>query len=225
MHQEKEEFSGDLLTLTREFIDENQTDRAIHGFDFSTLHPELFAATYIQGNEGSYIHPGFIHVWNTKFKSIYPEYTCTAPSPITSFKFARFHSNIIVGGLYTGQVCLWDNRVNKKSPVQRSPLIATGHTQPIYCMDIIGSRNAHDLVTISNDGKMCTWALDNLSTPLESIGLTCKKTRNPGINAMDFWNTGPSQFAVGTYEGFVCTGERHGKGELAQTTSRKFITR
>ena len=45
-----------------------------------------------------------------------------------SVTFAKFHPNLIVGGTYSGQIVLWDNRSSKKTPVQRTPLSATAHT-------------------------------------------------------------------------------------------------
>ncbi len=48
-----------------------------------------------------------------------------------SATFARFHPNLILGGTYSGQVVLWDNRVQKRTPVQRSPLSAAAHTHPV----------------------------------------------------------------------------------------------
>lgn len=40
----------------------------------------------------------------------------------------RFHPNLILGGTYSGQIVLWDNRVQKRTPIQRTPLSATAHT-------------------------------------------------------------------------------------------------
>ena len=42
--------------------------------------------------------------------------------------FARFHPNLLVGGTYSGQIILWDNRSHRRTPVQRSPLSAAAHT-------------------------------------------------------------------------------------------------
>ena len=33
-----------------------------------------------------------------------------------SATFARFHPNLILGGTYSGQIVLWDNRVGQKVP-------------------------------------------------------------------------------------------------------------
>ena len=49
-------------------------------------------------------------------------------SGVMSVTFAKFHPNLIVGGTYSGQIVLWDNRSSKKTPVQRTPLSATAHT-------------------------------------------------------------------------------------------------
>ena len=71
-----------------------------------------------------------------------------------SATFARFHPNFILGGTYSGQIVLWDNRVPKRTPVQRSPLSAAAHTHPVYCMRVVGTQNAHNLISISTDGKV-----------------------------------------------------------------------
>lgn len=49
-------------------------------------------------------------------------------SAVMSAAFAKFHPNVIVGGTYSGQIVLWDNRSNKRTPVQRTPLSAAAHT-------------------------------------------------------------------------------------------------
>uniref|UniRef100_A0AAV2K5S7 TH1 domain-containing protein n=1 Tax=Knipowitschia caucasica TaxID=637954 RepID=A0AAV2K5S7_KNICA len=42
--------------------------------------------------------------------------------------FARFHPNLVVGGTYSGQIVLWDNRSHRRNPVQRTPLSAAAPT-------------------------------------------------------------------------------------------------
>ncbi|KAL4707628.1 hypothetical protein ACJJTC_014733, partial [Scirpophaga incertulas] len=37
-------------------------------------------------------------------------------SPVMSATFAKFHPNLILGGTYSGQIVLWDNRVQKRTP-------------------------------------------------------------------------------------------------------------
>lgn len=48
--------------------------------------------------------------------------------------FAKFHPNLIVGGTYSGQIVLWDNRNRKRTPVQKTPLSSTAHTVSVLLM-------------------------------------------------------------------------------------------
>lgn len=96
---------------------------------------------------------------------------------MTVAKFSPFHPNYIIGGTYSGQILLWDTRV-KRYPILKSPLSAAGgHTHPVYALDLVGTQNAHVLVSASNDGVVCTWQLDMLARPmvLEFVELEFEK--------------------------------------------------
>lgn len=58
-----------------------------------------------------------------------------------SVGFAKFHPNLVVGGTYSGQIVLWDNRSNKRTPVQRTPLSAAAHT--VKTLELILYLSAH----------------------------------------------------------------------------------
>lgn len=57
-------------------------------------------------------------------------------SPVVSVGFARFHPNLVVGGTYSGQIVLWDNRSHRRTPVQRTPLSAAAHTVRLALLPI-----------------------------------------------------------------------------------------
>ena len=79
--------------------------------------------------------------------------------------FSKFHPHYVIGGTYSGQIVIWDVRSGKRTPVQRSLLSAGAHTHPVYCLELVGSQNAHNLISVSTNGKLCSWNLDNLSQP------------------------------------------------------------
>lgn len=79
--------------------------------------------------------------------------------------FSKFHPHYVIGGTYSGQIVIWDIRTGKRTPVQRSLLSAGAHTHPVYCLELVGSQNAHNLISVSTNGKLCSWNLDNLSQP------------------------------------------------------------
>lgn len=61
-------------------------------------------------------------------------------SRVLSLTWAKFHPNLLLGGTYSGQICLWDNRQNKRTPVQKSPLSSSAHTHPVYCLKVVGTK-------------------------------------------------------------------------------------
>jgi dynein intermediate chain len=83
---------------------------------------------------------------------------------VLSVAFSPFHSNLIFGGTYSGQILLWDTRA-KHLPVLKTPLSAAGHTYPVYAMKMVGTQNAHNLITSSTDGMVCSWLADMLAQP------------------------------------------------------------
>jgi WD40 repeat protein len=83
---------------------------------------------------------------------------------VLSARFSDFHANLVIGGTYSGQILLWDTRA-KSLPVLRTPLSAIGHTHPVYSMSMVGTQNAHNLITASTDGLVCSWQLDMLVQP------------------------------------------------------------
>lgn len=167
-------------------------------------------------------------VWNTKFKKTTPEYIFHCQSAVLSTTFARFHPNLILGGTYSGQIVLWDNRVQKRTPIQRTPLSASAHTvslticifffsiflsnfqHPVYCMSVVGTQNAHNLISISTDGRLCSWSLDMLGQPQEILDLHRMQSKPVAVTCLDFPHSDVNNFVVGSEEGAAYSACRHG---------------
>jgi len=198
---------GQAFKLSREFSDDRWRNRIVTWLDWSPHYPELLLASY---EDSSLDSDGVALVWNTKFKSSSPEYIFNCSSWVTSCCFAKFHPNLVIAGTYSGQIVMWDNRSNKRTPIQRSSLSAASHTHPIHCIQVVGSQNAHNLISISNDGKLCSWTLDNMNTPQETLELQCKQARHVAVTTMGFRPGDVNNFIVGSEEGPVYTATRHG---------------
>nr|CAD7198179.1 unnamed protein product [Timema douglasi] len=123
---------------------------------------------------------------------------------------STFNPNLILGGTYSGQIVLWDNRVQKRTPIQRTPLSATAHTHPVYCMNVVGTQNAHNLISISTDGRLCSWSLDMLSQPQDTLELQHKQGKAIAVTCLAFPHNDVNNFVVGSEEGSVYTACRHG---------------
>ncbi|XP_013138890.1 PREDICTED: cytoplasmic dynein 1 intermediate chain isoform X7 [Papilio polytes] len=200
------------LSLVRTFYDERWSrGRCVTCLDWSGAHPELLLASYHNSDDAPHDPDGVCLVWNTKFKKSTPEDIFHCQSPVMSATFARFHPNLILGGTYSGQIVLWDNRVQKRTPIQRTPLSSLAHTHPVYCLSVVGSQNAHNLISVSTDGRMCSWSLDMLSQPQETLELHHRQSKAVAVSAMAFPHADVNNFVLGSEDGNIYTGCRHGQ--------------
>ncbi|XP_017042009.1 cytoplasmic dynein 1 intermediate chain isoform X9 [Drosophila ficusphila] len=206
-----DERSHARLSLNRVFYDERWSkNRCITSMDWSTYFPELVVASY-HNNEDSPNEPdGVVMVWNTKFKKTTPEDVFHCQSAVMSTCFAKFNPNLILGGTYSGQIVLWDNRVQKRTPIQRTPLSAAAHTHPVYCLQMVGTQNAHNVISISSDGKLCSWSLDMLSQPQDTLELQQRQSKAIAITSMAFPANEINSLVMGSEDGYVYSASRHG---------------
>ncbi|XP_068979343.1 cytoplasmic dynein 1 intermediate chain isoform X34 [Bombus flavifrons] len=206
-----DEKSHQRLWLNRWFFcDRWSRNRCVTSMDWSPQFPELLAASYNNNDDTPNDPDGVCLIWNTKFKKTTPEFIFHCQSPVMSTTFARFHPNLILGGTYSGQIVLWDNRVQKRTPIQRTPLSASAHTHPVYCLNVVGAQNAHNLISISTDGKLCSWSLDMLSQPQETLELHTKQSKAIAATCLAFPHGDVNNFVVGSEEGTVYSACRHG---------------
>jgi dynein intermediate chain, cytosolic len=203
---------GRLVKCNRIFWDENLCKgRSITDLDWSVKHPELVVASYSRSNSVSDDQPdGLVLVWNMHLADR-PEFIFHAQNDVLSVCFSPFQPNLVIGGTYSGQILVWDTR-SRNAPILKTPLSAAGHTHPVYSMRIVGSQNAHNLITASTDGTVCSWVLDMLARPQETVELlnpTHAKTDEVSVSVIGFPDQETTSFWVGTEEGNVYCGTRY----------------
>lgn len=192
--------------------------RAVTAMDWSSKHQELLAVAYTANEEAPNEPDGMVLIWNQHLKDR-PEHTFECQSAVMSCVFSPWQPNIVIGGTYSGQIVLWDNRA-KHTPVQRSDLSAQAHTHPVYSLDVVGSQNSHNLVTISTDGRMCSWSLDMLAQPQEpAVDLQGQNQKTVAATCLSFPQGDFNSFAVGSEEGLIYSAQRHGAraGQVGDT--------
>ncbi|XP_045210192.2 cytoplasmic dynein 1 intermediate chain 1-like isoform X3 [Mercenaria mercenaria] len=207
-----QDLAGERLKVNREFFDERWSKhRIVTSLDWSTQFPELLVASYSANEDAPHDPDGVALIWNSRFKKNTPEYVFHCQSAVMSSCFAKFHPNLVVGGTYSGQIVLWDNRVLKRTPIQRTPLSASAHTHPVYCVNVVGTQNAHNLISVSTDGKMCSWSLDMLSQPQDCMELQQhKQSRAVNVTSFSFLSGDVNNFVVGSEDCSVYAACRHG---------------
>ncbi|KNC46480.1 Dync1i1 protein, partial [Thecamonas trahens ATCC 50062] len=184
--------------------------RSVTSLDWSPQFPELFLGA-LNSNEMDPLEPGGgVLVWSERTEEA-PELVLLCESPVTAAQFSPFNPQLVVAGTYSGQVVIWDMRVQKRTPVLRTPLSSQGHTHPIYAARVVGTPNAHNLISISTDGRLCSWTLDMLAAPQEVLELTNKQLKKPvAVTALDFAAKEANAFVAGAEDGSVYAGFRHG---------------
>jgi dynein intermediate chain len=144
---------------------------------------------------------GLINIFSLGMKNR-PELQLTSQYEITKAIFNPFKPNEVLGATFSGNILQWDMRA-KTIPVQKSCLAKNGHKHPIYSLAVVGSQNAHNIVSVSNDGKLCFWSPDNLSEPKIHQQLTLPANSqadiSSGINVhtLDFPEEETNSFYVG----------------------------
>ncbi len=116
-----------------------------------------------------------------------------APTPqgtIATAMYCRYRPSLILGATYGGQVLAWDTRQGPirppaqshgirqrdgeggrpaggcPDPVLRSPLSADAHTFPVFGLQLVGTPNAHNVVSLRSEGNgkrqlalgLCLWS-------------------------------------------------------------------
>ncbi|PVU96496.1 hypothetical protein BB559_002376 [Furculomyces boomerangus] len=192
-------------------------NRSVTDVCWSEKFDELIATSYNRNALALNEPDGIVGIWNIHLQDR-PEFVFHSPSDVLRVLFNEFDPTMIIGSTYSGQIMIWDTRT-KLFPVMKTLVGASGHTQPVYSLNLVGTKNAHQLVTASTDGQVCTWQLDMLAQPFETINLVNqfdKRVDDVGVTCMDFADNETSSFWVGTQGGEVFTGNRYdGAGSKA----------
>ena len=186
--------------------------RMISDIDFSPKFPELLCTSYTKSQSSPHTPPGLLNVWNLHLKGR-PEYSLYATSDLLSCRFHPYHPSLILGGTYSGQLCLWDTRARNQrtgEPVQKTPLTGgrTGHAHPVYSLAVVGTQNASSVVSVSTDGVVCAWSTDMLTQPQEYLELhapnpSAYKTDDVAPICISFPAADPTYFLAGTEQGSI----------------------
>jgi dynein intermediate chain len=81
----------------------------------------------------------------------------------------------------------------------------------------VGTQNSHNIVSLSNDGKLCVWSTNNLTTPQKVIDLKTKakldKAEQQIVNSTTicFPEEEANNFYVGVEDGTVYSAQVHAK--------------
>lgn len=161
---------GDKISQQFVFQPTVNVKRAVTSMDWSPKVGELLMVSYSKCSEFRYDEPdGLVNIFSLNLKSR-PEISLTCQNEVTKAIFNPHQPNCVIGATQSGFIVQWDIRA-KTTPVQKSTLAKDGHNHPIHALAIVGTKNAHNIVSISNDSKICQWHFGELSNPKISFNL------------------------------------------------------
>ena len=207
---------NDLKHVMTLYSPKYSDDRCVSSVQWSPRFNELLLASYLSVSRSNNNESrGLICLWSLSLKSR-PEYVLKCQSAVTASTFNKFDHNLVVAGTYSGQIVVWDLRT-KAHPVQRTPLMAESHTHPVYCVSIIGSQHANNIVSASNDGKVCVWSLNMFNSPTSSFELK-NRIKDVGCTFMAFPDNETNIFYVGAEDGSIFQTQLHGSKVVDNST-------
>ncbi|KAL8444190.1 hypothetical protein Emed_006362 [Eimeria media] len=153
-----------------------------------------------------------------------PSAELISPSPAVTLAFNAKISDVLIGGCYSGVVCLWDLRKGLK-PLEISS-VGSSHYDPVYEVAWTQSKTNSEFVSASTDGRVLWWDCRNLKEPIDECRLVQSALRSStglpqapqggtmlsepaedqlfgGVSVAWSLEAGPTKFLIGTEQGVV----------------------
>jgi dynein intermediate chain 2 len=217
----EEYFSGDVVDHSSEqpyaktltvFKDPNPLQRSAQ---YISWYPDgarkvavAYAIMQFQGQPEGMNHSSYI--WDVNNPTA-PDQELRAPSQLCSLNYNPKDPNVLLGGMYNGQMAFWDTRKGP-SLVDASP-IEKSHRDPVYDNSWLQSKTGTECVSVSTDGNVFWWDTRRLGEPVEELVLKGKNdTHVSGAVSIEYEAVaGPTKFMVGTEQGTIISCNRKAK--------------
>ncbi|XP_063223643.1 dynein intermediate chain 3, ciliary [Bacillus rossius redtenbacheri] len=145
-----------------------------------------------------------------------PQMTLKPTVPLASLEYNPKDPNVLVSGMFSGQVAFWDTR-RLPSPAEVSAL-EPSHRDPVHSVLWLSSKSGTEFFSATTDGLVKWWDTRKISEPSETLILDVVKageeqdlSRAVGASVLEYEPTIPIRFMVGTENGSVISCNRKGK--------------
>uniref|UniRef100_A0A2A4JH19 Uncharacterized protein n=1 Tax=Heliothis virescens TaxID=7102 RepID=A0A2A4JH19_HELVI len=180
-----------------------------------------FAASYVDVDfNRETTSPLFAYIWDVENSNL-PETTITPPCPLLDLQYNPKDVNVLAGGLMDGGVAAWDVREKGNKPIVASPP-HVAHRDYVRNVLFINAKTGMEFFSGGPDGAVKWWDMRKIDEPTDEMIIDVVKTQNDvqsmaksnGVSVLEFEQTIPTRFMVGTENGYVINGNRKGKTAL-----------
>ncbi|CAH0603561.1 unnamed protein product [Chrysodeixis includens] len=203
-----------------------QPKRSVSSISWQPEGGHKFAVTYVNVdfNRDSLCSLN-AYIWDVE-NATSPETTIVPPCPLLDLQYNPKDINILAGGLMNGQVGAWDKRSPRHPVTLCAPHVA--HRDLVRNVLFINAKNGMEFFSAGTDGALKWWDLRHMGEPTEVLILDVIKSATDqqsmananGVSVLEFEQTIPTRFMVGTENGLVITGNRKGKTPLEKLPSK-----
>ncbi|XP_026568299.1 WD repeat-containing protein 34 [Pseudonaja textilis] len=185
----------------------------------------VLACSYGRLDDGDWnSEKSFLCTWNLNRRALNPhrpDLVVEIPSAVLCVAFHPQQPSLIAGGLFSGEVLIWDTSRQEDPLTWRTGMTDDTHTDPVY--QVSWHRDpqqprAFRVLSVSTDGKILVWQeeKDGLLRPAsgfsfvqQQIPRSTKLKKHPrgdvvvGVTSVSFSHFEPSVFISGTEGGYL----------------------
>ncbi|NXL46370.1 WDR34 protein, partial [Podilymbus podiceps] len=220
------------------WTDQNETVLCLHTLSYPEAQDQNLQVTGISWNAtGSVVacsygrlddgdwsaEKSYVCTWNLDRRGLKPQrpdLVVDVPSSVMCLAFHPSRPSLIAGGLFSGELVVWDTGRTEDPVVWRTGMTDDTHTDPVYQVNWLpdGKHRSHSrLLSVSTDGKILVWREERDGRLALAEGFAIVAQQIPrsaqlkklawgeaavGVTSLSFSHFDPHLFVVGVEGGY-----------------------
>ncbi|NXG92861.1 WDR34 protein, partial [Stercorarius parasiticus] len=220
------------------WTDQNETVLCLHTLSYPEAQDQNLQVTSISWNAtGSVVacsygrldggdwstEKSYVCTWNLDRRGLnprHPDLVVDVPSSVMCLAFHPSQPSLIAGGLFSGELVVWDTSRTEDPVVWRTGMTDDTHTDPVYQVNWLPDakhRNHNRLLSVSTDGKILVWREERDGRLALAEGFAVVAQQVPrstqlkkltwgeaavGVTSLSFSHFDPHVFVVGVEGGY-----------------------
>ncbi|XP_061867901.1 cytoplasmic dynein 2 intermediate chain 2 isoform X1 [Colius striatus] len=221
------------------WTDQNETVSCLHTLSYPEAQDQNLQVTSVSWNAtGSVVAcsygrldsgdwstaRSYVCTWNLDRRRLNPQrpdLVVDVPSSVMCLAFHPSQPSLIAGGLFSGELVVWDTSRAEDAVIWRTGLTDDTHTDPVYQVSWLPEaehRNVSRLLSVSTDGKILVWREERGGRLALAAGFAVVAQQIPrstrlnkfswaeaavGVTSLSFSHFDPRVFVVGVEGGFA----------------------
>ncbi|XP_039417858.1 cytoplasmic dynein 2 intermediate chain 2 [Corvus cornix cornix] len=184
----------------------------------------VIACSYGRLDDGDWsTEKSYVCTWNLDRRGLnpqHPDLVVDVPSSVMCLAFHPSQPSLIAGGLFSGELVVWDTSRTEDPVIWRTGMTDDTHTDPVYQVNWLPDtkhRNHSRLLSVATDGKILVWREERDGRLALAEGFAIVAQQIPrstrlkkrawgeaavGVTSLSFSHFDPGVFVVGVEGGY-----------------------